>query len=429
MSSKFSFSDVHSVASFIPDAVKKQKLSVLMPVYNEELAIAQNIHTVATLLRQWGWNFEIIASNDGSADKSIDVLNQVATEVPELIVVDSPRNFGKGRALTSAYEASSGQYVLFLDSDLELPTEHIPYFFRKMLAENVDIVIGSKKDKASDIEYPFMRRLFSGVYFLGVKTLFGLPVEDTQTGIKLFKRRVLEKALPYLLVKRFAFDIELLVLCHTQKAKITSHPIVLHYVRDGIGRMTLNTILHMTKDTLAVFWRVNSRFWRRLPKGRSPLKIAVIAQGDVKAYAGDLFPLDDLKNFPQLLPKLEAYDLVVFLHQGEELAPFMQASLERLFNDSSINIAVPLLYNKPEQGLAAKRYYTLANAFYPIGAYSCFRPMRPQHITHCYPLTSCTIRVSTLKELLKDMDGIETIRVQKPFCSPFFFVHTEMSLM
>ncbi|MGL5253723.1 MAG: glycosyltransferase family 2 protein [Brevinema sp.] len=427
MTSKFSFKDVDNVASFIPDVVKNHKLSILIPVYNEEKLIAQNIRTISSLLHRWNWNFEIIASDDGSVDQTVEVLTKLALDIPELKVLSSSRNFGKGRALASAYEASSGQFILFLDSDLELPAEHIPYFFRKMLAENADIVIGSKKDKMSDLDYPLSRRLFSGVYFLCVKILFGLPVNDTQTGIKLFKRRVLEKALPYLLVKRFAFDIELLVLCHMQGASITSHPIVLHFVRDGIGRMTLNTILHMIKDTLAVFWRINSRFWRALPSGKTPLKIAVIAPKNVKANVGDVFVLEETLNIKELLPKIEAYDIVVFLHAGEEIESFMQASLERLFHNPSIDVAVPLLYCKYEQGLAAKRYYTLANAFYPIGAYPCFRPVRPQQIPKCFPLHSCAIRVAHLKKIIQEGANLAT-PLKNPHYSPFFFLYSDMSL-
>lgn len=425
MPQKLTFDDVNQRAHALPDALKKQKLSILLPVYNESAFIAENILFIANLLRSWGWNFQIVASNDGSKDASWQKILSMQKEVPELVPVNSPRNFGKGRALASAFEASSGEYILFLDSDLELPAEHIPYFFERLLAENSDIVIGSKKDPRSDLFYPASRKLFSTLYFIGVKILFGLPVQDTQTGIKLFKRQALENTLPYLLVKRFAFDIELLVLCHSQGFKITSHPVVVRYIRDGIGRMGFQTILHMFKDTLAVFWRLRTRVWKSLPRGRRPLKCAVLTLGKATAHMGDHFPLEALDELPSLMPKLEGYDIALFLQEGEEIAPFMQPALERLFNDESVQAAVPLIYNKDEQGIGAKRYYTLANPFYPLGAYARFRPIRAHTIENDFPLSACALRLPCLKNLLKT--PVAGIRVPKPHYSPFFFIHSEIN--
>lgn len=420
---KFNFDDISKILSALPASIKQEKLSVLLPVYNESQLITQNIRFLDSLLRSWAWNYEIIASNDGSKDDSAAVIENLSREIPNLITVSSSRNFGKGRALVTAFEASSGSYILFLDSDLELPAEHIPYFFQRMLSEGADIVIGSKKDKLSDLFYPASRRLFSNIYFFMVKLLFGLPVKDTQTGIKLFKRDVLETSLPFLLVKRFAFDIELLVLCHKQGAKIVSHPVIVRYIRDGIGLMGLNTILHMIKDTGAVFWRLYTRFWKKLPQGKKPLVYAVVSLGSTQTYMGNMFSIETEDAIFSLLPQLEPYDVVIFLRDGEELSSFMGHTLDRIFYDSQINAVVPLLYSKSEQGLEAKRYYILANAFYRVGAYARFRPVRAHFFRQSFPLCSCTLRVAYLKELLSQKQKVSTIRVSQVYYSPFFFIY------
>src|SRR5438477_12482206 len=77
---------------------------------------------------------------------------------------------------------------------------------------NCDAVIGSKRHADSKVAYPMFRRLQSALYQMVVRLLFNLNVRDTQTGLKLFRRQVLSEAVPLLAIKRFAFDLELLVV-------------------------------------------------------------------------------------------------------------------------------------------------------------------------------------------------------------------------
>jgi hypothetical protein len=101
-----------------------------------------------------------------------------------------------------------------------------------------------------------------------VSFLFGLNVSDTQTGIKLFRREVLEDVIPRMRVSRFAFDIELLVAAHRFGYTITEMPVQVTYLRRGsLGRVHLGTILHTAADLVGIYYR--SSFWRWLEPGLS----------------------------------------------------------------------------------------------------------------------------------------------------------------
>lgn len=241
----------------IPLKIKKnKKLSVLMPFLNEEKAIVKNTHEVVGDLEEMGLTqFEIILIDDGSKDSSYEKLKNEFSEDSRIRVVRNMRNFGKGWALKTGYEYSSGDYVLFLDSDLELSPWHIPNFFNIMQRDDADAVIGSKLHPDSLIDYPLSRRIISLTYYFIIKLLFGLPVMDSQTGIKLFKRAALEPALPKVLVKKFAFDIELLIILIKRKMKIVPAPIELKYSRKSFGNIKIETAVNTLIDTLAIFFR------------------------------------------------------------------------------------------------------------------------------------------------------------------------------
>jgi hypothetical protein len=127
---------------------------------------------------------------------------------------------------------------------------------------NADIIVGSKRHPVSRVDYPIIRRLYSFGYHFLIELLFGVKVKDTQTGLKVFKREVLEKVLPRLLIKRFAFDIELLAVSqHLGYTKIFEAPINidLGFSKSSFSYFFLfdKSVRAMLVDTLAVYYRLN----------------------------------------------------------------------------------------------------------------------------------------------------------------------------
>ena len=249
----------------VPYKIRKgKKLSVIMPFYNEEKFIVANTMEVIRILRELDFNFEIILVDDGSKDDSFRLLANRFRNSKIVKVVRNFQNFGKGWAIKTGYEFSTGSFVLFLDSDLELSPYHLPNFFKIMIENNADVVIGSKIHKDSVLDYPLQRRIVSFTYYSIIKMFFGLPIMDSQTGIKLFRREALEKALPKVLVKKFAFDIELLIILHKSKWRILSAPIELKFSRGKFGNIRFGTFVKTFMDTLAVLYRDKIlRFYNR----------------------------------------------------------------------------------------------------------------------------------------------------------------------
>lgn len=227
-----------------------------MPAFNLEARIASNIEHVRAFLALSGIPFEIVPVDDGSSDKTAKILQTVAEAHSAVIrPVLIERNSGKGNALRQGLAASAGTHILLLDGDLDLDPVMLPTFFDIMLESGADIVIGSKRHPKSLIDYPWRRRLASATYYGIVKLLIGLPVSDTQTGMKLFRREALQWSFDRMLVKQFAFDLELLAIAYARGYRIAEAPIRMSF-GDKKGCLTWQNTRQVMIDTLAVFYRL-----------------------------------------------------------------------------------------------------------------------------------------------------------------------------
>ena len=238
----------------------RRQLSILMPAYNEASVITPSVEETVATLDRFGWDYEVVVVDDGSLDGTRDALIRLARHHPRLVVTRNRENFGKGRALKKGFRATSGELVAFLDCDLDLHPSQVKILYEIMERDGADVVIGAKRHPQSRVEYAWHRRIISNTYFFLIKLLFGLPIQDTQTGLKLFRREVLEKVFPKMLVKRYAFDLELLALTHHYGYSIAQAPVVLKSTRYQ-HRIRLIDIVHTFWDTLAVWYRLRVLRW------------------------------------------------------------------------------------------------------------------------------------------------------------------------
>lgn len=233
-----------------------KRLSILIPAHNEEAHIYRNILEIKRLSDEIGWDYEIIVVDDGSSDDTYQNALEVAKCADNIIVKRMRANWGKGRALKYGFRFARGRFIAFLDADLDLHPRQLKSFFHIMEANGVGVVIGSKRHPESKVNYPWHRKIISNIYFYFVKMMFGLRVRDTQTGIKLFRREVLENVFPKIVVKRYAFDLEILINAHHLGYEIIEAPVVLDF-RRRFGRIRFIDLLHTGIDTLAIFYRLN----------------------------------------------------------------------------------------------------------------------------------------------------------------------------
>ena len=233
-------------------------LSVVLPCYRLGPKIEANLARCAASLRAQGIPFELVPVDDGSGDGSDAAMARaaatLAAEGAAVRPVVLPANGGKGAALVAGFRACRGSHVLLLDGDLELNPDDTGDFLRRMAETGADVVIGSKMHPESRIDYPWRRRIASRVYYGLVKVLVGLPVHDTQTGMKLFTRRALGHAFNRMVTKRFAFDLEVLAILRDAGFRVEEAPIELDFTGKA-GSLTFRNVRDVLVDTAAIFYR------------------------------------------------------------------------------------------------------------------------------------------------------------------------------
>lgn len=231
----------------------KDKISIIIPAYNCADTIISDLKILKEKLKYIGLNreFEIIIVDDGSSDNTYDMFNgsEYCDCAARLI-----ENSGKGAALKEGFQHAGGEYVVFIDTDAQIDCEDLMTFFNLMDLYQADAVIGNKRHIYSDVKYNLIRWIVSNVYNLLCRFLFGIKLRDTQCGFKLFRRRALLKIMSILLVKRFAFDLELIVAMKSQGLRIADAPVRV-MLQKNAGSVSWRNIYMTAIDTLAVWYR------------------------------------------------------------------------------------------------------------------------------------------------------------------------------
>ena len=202
-----------------------RKISVILPAYNLGSVIQANISKVISYLNRLKLRYEVIVVDDCSMDDTYLKAKQLERVYGDrLKVIRNSVNIGKGYSMYVGFNHCSGDVVILLDADLDIPPQQIGYMLR--FIDRADIVITDKWHKKSRVDARLIRRILSRIFNLCVKLFTGLNLSDTQTGAKAFKRIVLEDALKYIATKRYCFDIELLLVARKLGFKIMSIPSV-----------------------------------------------------------------------------------------------------------------------------------------------------------------------------------------------------------
>ena len=247
---------IDSKSTVVKYSLEGKTLSVIVPAYNEGKRLRDNMGVIVSTMETLGIAYEIILVNDGSKDNTEAEAFAAAKLYPKVQVVSYSPNRGKGNALKEGWKHTKGELVTFLDADLELHPKQLARYLEEMRTSGADIIIGSKRHKESIVNYPWKRRFFSKGYNMLVRAMFQITITDTQPGLKLFKREVLEKEFHKVMVKRWAFDLELLVNAIKDGFTIAEVPITINWMRDDGGRISLKDVVHIFRDTMGIFYRV-----------------------------------------------------------------------------------------------------------------------------------------------------------------------------
>lgn len=229
------------------------KLSIVIPAYKEEKNIYRTVDDILKAHDVLDYDYEVIVVVDGSPDKTAEEARRHNSA--KVRVLEYQPNHGKGYALKYGTSHANGDIITFTDAGGDFNPVQFDRCIKLMEAFDADFVIGSKRHPASRVEYPLVRKIYSWGYHTLVKVLFGLNVTDTQTGLKFLKGNVAKDVVPRVLVKQYAFDLEMLVVANQLGYhRIFEAPVDMKFNTNGSG-ITYKAIRNMFMDTLAVFYR------------------------------------------------------------------------------------------------------------------------------------------------------------------------------
>ncbi|MHB1527481.1 MAG: glycosyltransferase [Candidatus Dormibacteria bacterium] len=253
----------------MPGAEPEPRISVIVPAYREGPRIVANLLRLTQALEQTGSSWEVIVVVDGDPT-TWGTARTCCT--PQVRVEGYSRNRGKGFALRYGISKARGRLVTFIDSDMEIAPEEIGRMAGLLELYEADVVVGSKRHPLSEVHYPWPRRVQSLAYQILVRLLFRVRIRDTQTGLKMFRREVAERVVDVALVKRFAFDLELLVLAsHFGYRRIIESPVKIEYQFQSTTNP--RAVFLVLWDTAAIYYRLHLLRWydRAEPRGRALL--------------------------------------------------------------------------------------------------------------------------------------------------------------
>ena len=236
---------------------KSQLISLIIPAFQQEKTIIKDLLHIQNVMNQIRYRYEISVVVDGMNDKTYRNAKKLASS--NLIVIGNKKNVGKGHSVRFGMAKAKGEIVGFLDAGMDIDPNGISMLLEHFEWYKADIIVGSKLHPVSKVNYPFFRKVLSFGYRILTRVLFGLSIRDTQVGLKFFKRKVLVDVLPRLLVKTYAFDIELLAVSHYRGyTRIFEAPVKIDFRGSGsISPKNLSRVIYyMLWDTFAVFYRL-----------------------------------------------------------------------------------------------------------------------------------------------------------------------------
>lgn len=230
-------------------------LSVVIPAYNEQERLASSLPAVRDYLSGARIDAEILVVDDGSTDETVHVAQEALAGFRSE-VVRTAENRGKGHAVRRAVLQAAGRWVLMTDADLSTPIEEHEKLARAARDADLDVVIGSRAVAGANVEVrQNIVRVSMGKTFNGMmRMMTGLPFHDTQCGFKLMDVDRVRPLFEKMVVDRFAFDVELLYLCHRFGLAVREVPVV--WRNSPASRVSMiRDPINMLFDVARIRWR------------------------------------------------------------------------------------------------------------------------------------------------------------------------------
>ena len=240
-------------------------LSVIIPAYKEGERIGRNLLEIDKYLKGKSYTYEIIVVEDGSPDNTAEVARNYALQIPHLRVIDNTENHGKGYVVRQGLLEAKGKYRVFLDADGSTSITHLDTFLPQ-LESGYDVVIGSRKSDGSFIQVhqPKHREIMGEGGNWLIRIILGLwSYPDTQCGFKMLSGEAAEQVAKRMVVDRFGFDFELVILALKLRFKVKQMPV--RWMNEEGSTVSLtgpNGFIQVLIDLFKTKWRLLTGAYR-----------------------------------------------------------------------------------------------------------------------------------------------------------------------
>ncbi len=225
-------------------------LSLIIPVYNEEKNLPTTLPKLAKWLADGKGKREVVFSDDGSTDRSAELIKNCAEHHSGIRLVSAPQNQGKGAAVRNGMLAANGRYRVFTDCDLAYGLDAVTRIEERLSAGRVDAVIGSRALHPNGYRgYGVFRRIMSKAYLELLKVAAGLTQTDSQCGIKGFTDEAAERIFSRCQINGFAFDLEVLTVAKKLGLKTAELPVCIVNHTDETSKVSpVKDTVRMLRD-------------------------------------------------------------------------------------------------------------------------------------------------------------------------------------
>jgi len=232
--------------------------SAIIPAYNEERRIKKTLVAIDKYLSKQDYRYEILVVDDGSKDKTVEVISGLKAEIKNLRVIANKENHGKGYVARLGMLEAKGKYRVFTNADNDVSIDQIDKFLPHLKPQgDFDITIASIGIKGSKItQSVFRRRVIGAVFNWIVQVLLLWGIHDTQRGFKCFTAEAAKKIFSKQTIEGWTFDVEILLIARKLRLKIKEVPII--WRNDPETKVSRKAIFTMSKDLL----RLRMDLWK-----------------------------------------------------------------------------------------------------------------------------------------------------------------------
>jgi dolichyl-phosphate beta-glucosyltransferase len=234
-------------------------VSLIFPAYNEEARIGDSLRSAAEFIKGADLDADIIVVDDGSSDRTVDVVRQLQEQYGFIRLVQHERNRGKGFAVRTGVLGADARFSLFCDVDEAVPICEVTKVLTAAVEQEADVAIGTRYHQDSVIvkRQPWQRIVVSRLGNLLIRALLLPGLRDTQCGFKLFRQDTMQPVLEQVTVSGFGFDLEVLAIARHRGLRVIEVPVTWEHGEGSslrLGRAAVTVLL----DLLRIAWRIRT---------------------------------------------------------------------------------------------------------------------------------------------------------------------------